>query len=137
MSIPLEQIAEQSRLPAAMIMTSDQVVPSYHFMNFTTDDDGRPAVELMNRQDFDLVITDYTMPEMNGRELVAWIRQQSRQKRFQWSLSRPSSPQPNWRRFMNWVCRRSAASPSTWTWFATLSSGCLFEIDRAFEPSFF
>jgi len=50
------------------------------FMNFTTADDGRPAVELMNRQDFDLVITDYTMPEMNGRELVAWIRQQSRQK---------------------------------------------------------
>ncbi len=50
------------------------------FMNFTTADDGRPAVELMNQQDFDLVITDYTMPDMNGRDLVAWIRQQSRQK---------------------------------------------------------
>ena len=50
------------------------------FVNFTTADDGKPAVELMRQQDFDLVITDYTMPDMNGRDLVAWIRQQSRQK---------------------------------------------------------
>jgi two-component system chemotaxis response regulator CheY len=50
------------------------------FINFTTADDGKPAVELMRQQDFDLVITDYTMPDMNGRDLVAWIRQQSRQK---------------------------------------------------------
>lgn len=50
------------------------------FEHFTIADDGRPAVEAMSQENFDLVITDYTMPEMNGRDFVAWIRQNSRQK---------------------------------------------------------
>jgi two-component system chemotaxis response regulator CheY len=33
----------------------------------------------MGEQTFDLVVTDYNMPEMNGFELVAFIRQQSGQ----------------------------------------------------------
>ncbi|MEW5756362.1 MAG: response regulator [Pseudomonadota bacterium] len=37
-------------------------------------ENGAQAVELLARTNFDLVITDYNMPEMDGRELVRYIR---------------------------------------------------------------
>ncbi len=36
---------------------------------------GREASVLLEQQTFDLVITDYIMPEMNGGDLIAHIRQ--------------------------------------------------------------
>lgn len=41
---------------------------------------GQHAVEILETEVFDLVVSDYHMPEMNGLELVRFIRQQSRQK---------------------------------------------------------
>jgi two-component system chemotaxis response regulator CheY len=39
--------------------------------------DGKEAVELLQSTTVDLVITDYNMPEMDGRELTEYIRTQS------------------------------------------------------------
>jgi len=47
------------------------------FTRFTHADDGRPAMELIAQRTFELIVSDYNMPEMNGAELVAWIRQSS------------------------------------------------------------
>lgn len=38
---------------------------------------GKEAVELLHEMSVDLVITDYNMPEMDGKELVEYIRTQS------------------------------------------------------------
>jgi CheY-like chemotaxis protein len=40
----------------------------------TTAVDGQEALELFSRGTFDLVITDYKMPKMNGHELIKRIR---------------------------------------------------------------
>ena len=39
--------------------------------------DGKEAVALLEQAMVDLVITDYNMPEMDGRELTEYIRTQS------------------------------------------------------------
>lgn len=46
---------------------------------FTEADDGAAAVPLIREQFFDLVITDYNMPRMDGLGLVRFIRQESDQ----------------------------------------------------------
>ena len=43
-------------------------------------ENGRQAVELMNQQFFDLIVTDYNMPEMDGQELTRHIRENSQQR---------------------------------------------------------
>lgn len=40
---------------------------------------GKEASELVSRHFFDLIVTDYNMPEMDGRELVNYIRKESSQ----------------------------------------------------------
>jgi two-component system chemotaxis response regulator CheY len=47
--------------------------------NIVEAEDGRAALPLIQRQDFDLIITDYNMPRMDGRELLWFIRNKSRQ----------------------------------------------------------
>jgi len=42
-----------------------------------TANNGREALEILDKQDFDLVITDYAMPSMKGDELAAAIKQRS------------------------------------------------------------
>ena len=41
--------------------------------------DGQEAISILEDQMFDLVVTDYNMPEVNGRELTKYIREQSQQ----------------------------------------------------------
>lgn len=38
-------------------------------------EDGQQAVEILNRHDFDLIISDLKMPQMNGLELVKFVQQ--------------------------------------------------------------
>ncbi len=40
---------------------------------------GVEAVEIINESYFDLIVTDYNMPEMDGRQLVEYIRNKSNQ----------------------------------------------------------
>ena len=44
---------------------------------FTEAENGKQAVEIIQEHYFDLVVTDYNMPEMDGRELTEYIRTQS------------------------------------------------------------
>ena len=43
-------------------------------------DDGATAVPLLDEQFFDFVVTDYNMPQMDGRELLEHIRNNSNQR---------------------------------------------------------
>ena len=44
---------------------------------FVEAENGREAVSILSETMFDLVVTDYNMPEMDGRALVEYIRKQS------------------------------------------------------------
>ncbi|HHJ39087.1 MAG: two-component system response regulator [Methylothermaceae bacteria B42] len=44
--------------------------------NITEAKDGKEAAEILSQQEFDLIITDYNMPEMDGRELTCFIRRE-------------------------------------------------------------
>ncbi len=48
-------------------------------INITTVNDGQEAVDVINQQYFDLIVTDYHMPAMDGGELVRYIRNNSNQ----------------------------------------------------------
>ncbi len=51
-----------------------KMLTSMGFSNLTEDENGKTAWEKINAQKFDLVITDWMMPEMNGLELLKNIR---------------------------------------------------------------
>ena len=40
----------------------------------TTANNGKEALEILSTKHFDLIVTDYNMPEMDGRELVETVR---------------------------------------------------------------
>jgi len=48
--------------------------------NITTAENGVEAVKLIKELFFDLVVTDYNMPEMDGETLTRFIREQSQQR---------------------------------------------------------
>lgn len=57
-----------------------RVMAQLGIQNITTANDGRAAVALIENRLFDLVITDYNMPEMDGEMLTRFIREQSSQR---------------------------------------------------------
>lgn len=42
--------------------------------NLTMAENGKDAIKQLSNQDFDLIISDFNMPEMDGQELVEYIR---------------------------------------------------------------
>ena len=56
-----------------------RVLATMGISRFTEAQTGSDAFELINGQHFDLVVTDYNMPDMDGRELTEQIRQHSYQ----------------------------------------------------------
>lgn len=44
--------------------------------NFTEAENGKQAVQRLMEDTFDVIFTDYNMPEMDGRELTEFVRQQ-------------------------------------------------------------
>lgn len=44
-------------------------------MQVDTAGDGMAAMEKLTKGDYDLIITDYKMPQMSGRELFQWIKE--------------------------------------------------------------
>lgn len=47
--------------------------------NITEAHDGQEAIELLKEMEFDLVVTDYNMPHVDGEELLRYIRNESEQ----------------------------------------------------------
>ncbi len=60
-------------------MFISQVLKSLGIENIDQAENGREASESLDRKFYDLVVTDYNMPEMNGYELVEYIRNESNQ----------------------------------------------------------
>jgi len=57
-----------------------QVLSNLGVKQFIEAENGRKAAELLADNVVDLVVTDYNMPEMDGQELIHFIRTQSWQK---------------------------------------------------------
>jgi len=56
-----------------------RVLNNLGLMKVTEAVDGQQAINLMDDNMFDLVVTDYNMPDVDGRELTKHIREQSQQ----------------------------------------------------------
>jgi len=56
-----------------------RVLTKLGIQNITQAENGNKAVEQIKEKYFDLIVTDYNMPEMDGRELVEFIRTESSQ----------------------------------------------------------
>jgi two-component system chemotaxis response regulator CheY len=54
-----------------------RILEAMDIENITEASNGAEAAGLINQHYYDLVISDYNMPEMNGQELVDYIRTQS------------------------------------------------------------
>ena len=48
--------------------------------HITQVNDGSEAIPILEQQYFDLIVTDYNMPDINGLQLIAYVRAQSEQK---------------------------------------------------------
>jgi len=48
--------------------------------NATEAENGVDALEKIQKDDFDLILTDWNMPEMNGQELVEHVRKMEKYK---------------------------------------------------------
>jgi two-component system chemotaxis response regulator CheY len=67
-------LVDDSRTARAFIR---HVLENLGIQYFTEAENGKQAVEIIQEQYFDLVVTDYNMPEMDGRQLTEYIRTQS------------------------------------------------------------
>jgi two-component system chemotaxis response regulator CheY len=56
-----------------------RVLTNLGIQHFTEAVDGQKAIALLNDKMFDLIVTDYNMPEVNGQELAQFIRNESHQ----------------------------------------------------------
>lgn len=57
-----------------------RVLESLGFTEIVEAGNGREAVALLSELMVDLIVTDYNMPEMDGRELIAFVRERSWQR---------------------------------------------------------
>ncbi|MBV2128842.1 response regulator [Arsukibacterium indicum] len=69
-------VVDDSRLARNHIK---RVLSNLGIQHLTEAEDGREAIAILKQQMFDLVVTDYNMPEVNGRELTQYIRENSQQ----------------------------------------------------------
>lgn len=46
---------------------------------FAEAENGKQAIKRLDKESFDLIVTDYNMPEMDGKELIRYIRNESDQ----------------------------------------------------------
>ncbi|SEA66696.1 response regulator [Alkalimonas amylolytica] len=67
-------IVDDSRLARNHIR---RVLQNLGMQHISEADDGKAAMEFMQQQLVDLVVTDYNMPEVNGEELTRFIREHS------------------------------------------------------------
>lgn len=56
-----------------------RVLSNLGFSDITEAKDGKEASDIIKQTHFDLIVTDYNMPEMNGEELIQHVRTDSNQ----------------------------------------------------------
>ena len=71
-------VVDDSRTARRFII---RVLTNLGLQHFTQAEDGRAAVEVLERQDFDLIVTDYNMPRLDGQGLLRYVRNESNQPR--------------------------------------------------------
>lgn len=64
-------VVDDSRLSRNVIT---RVLENMGITHIQEADDGSEAIEILNTKTFDLLVTDYHMPEVNGAELTEYIR---------------------------------------------------------------
>ncbi|WP_372832688.1 response regulator [Pontibacterium sp.] len=64
-------VVDDSRLARKVIL---KVLGNLGITNMTEAADGSEAIQILGGESFDLVVTDYNMPEVNGVELTEFIR---------------------------------------------------------------
>ncbi|MBL4584640.1 MAG: response regulator [Pseudomonadales bacterium] len=64
-------VVDDSPLALKMI---NRVLSNLGIVHMTNANDGSTAIPILEKETFDLVITDYNMPEVNGAELAEFIR---------------------------------------------------------------
>lgn len=69
-------LVDDSRMARRLIMRTLNKMGVEHI---TEAENGRCALPMIQNQHFDLVITDYNMPQMDGHELLMFIRHKSNQ----------------------------------------------------------
>lgn len=65
---------DDSRIARKMVI---RVLNNLGIVNITEASDGAEAITILKHQSFDLVVTDYNMPAVNGAELTEYIRNSS------------------------------------------------------------
>lgn len=65
-------VVDDSRMARKVV---SRVLGNLGVQRITEAADGSDAIELLSQQTFDMVVTDYNMPEVNGLELTEHIRQ--------------------------------------------------------------
>lgn len=66
-------VVDDSRLARRHVM---RVLGNLGIRYLTEADDGSEAIKLLQTKTFDLIVTDYNMPEVNGAELAEHVRKQ-------------------------------------------------------------
>ncbi|OKY27215.1 MULTISPECIES: response regulator [Thalassotalea] len=56
-----------------------RVLNNLGLLKVTEAKDGSEAIEILNENMFDLIVTDFNMPEVDGRQLTKYVREQSQQ----------------------------------------------------------
>ncbi len=51
-----------------------KILLDIHIPDILEAEDGQEATEIISRRRVDLIISDWTMPRMNGQELLEWVR---------------------------------------------------------------
>lgn len=59
---------------ATMRRILKNILKQLGFKNLLEADDGTTAMEALEKNDIDLVISDWNMPKMTGLELLKWVR---------------------------------------------------------------
>ena len=69
-------LVDDSRMARKHII---RVLENMGFENITEVENGLEGVEMLREHEFDLIVTDYNMPEMDGKEFIQYVREESAQ----------------------------------------------------------
>lgn len=88
--LPDQELLDEGSMEEMRVLVVDDSVTARHHIKrvlhnmgiskVTEVANGRDAIEEVKRNYFDLIVTDYNMPEMDGQQLAQYVRQKSTQR---------------------------------------------------------